>query len=131
MMKNLLPLIFIVALFFSIAQPLTGTAATVDNAADGFYKLEGEGQYIPFTKFLFMTTPERIAILTGNYYFITEGVALKTIEILQSKTDAILDSKKISQSELEKVFKVIIGADGSITPGERPDGDDFFVENIE
>ena len=123
-------LVLIVALLLTIVTPLISSADT-GQAKDGFYKLEGVTEYVPLTIFQSKSLKEKITILTGNYYLILNGQAIKAIDIIITP-DAQLESKMMSQTTLEKNLKVKIDSNGNITPSDGFEDDgDFKVLSIE
>lgn len=111
-------------LAFAIALPLANTAqAATTHAPNGFYKMEIGSEYIPVTKFMFNSLQEKVALLTGNYYLILEGSAVKASDILTATTDKELESKTMTQSQLEQKFDVGIDSQGNVQ-------ESFYVTEI-
>ena len=107
-------IILLIALTFVIAQPLaTTTHAATTQAPDGFYLLEEGKPYVPVNNFLYSNLQQKVALLTGNYYLILEGSAIKASDILLP-TDKEVTSKMTTQSKLEEQFNVVIDANGKV-----------------
>ncbi|PIC95695.1 hypothetical protein CSV69_10165 [Sporosarcina sp. P26b] len=107
-------IIFLLVFTFVMALPLaTTTQAATTPAPDGFYLLEEGEPYVPVNKFLYSNLQQKVALLTGNYYLILEGSAIKSSDILLS-TDKEVMSKLTTQAELEDKFNVKIDAQGKV-----------------
>lgn len=107
-------IILLLAFTFVMALPLaTTTQAATTAAPDGFYLLEEGKPYVPVNNFLYSNLQQKVALLTGNYYLILEGSAIKASDILLP-TDKEVMSKLTTQAKLEDKFNVKIDAQGKV-----------------
>lgn len=107
----------LMVLTFVIALPLaTTTQAATTPAPDGFYLLKEDAPYIPVDNFLYSNLQQKVTLLTGNYYLILGGSAIKASDVLLP-TDKEVNSKITTQEEIEKKFGIEIDSEGTVKEG--------------